>query len=270
MKTDRHDFEKRFRSASNVIKGLVEIESLISLPGVRSDISGDKLPLVSDYYLGRKGERLKKEEKSDGDIGVACEDGDEPENVIGEELQELFVKSIEWRDRIEETLKNKDGEMDLPGDVDLVFEIMADRYNVVSKLLYGRAIRDVYVKAKEGDEEALFDLVRIDKTVLYRDWVTELVKEKQYWGKWEFLRKLGESLSAEPVGKDLTDVRLAMLTMLFWHTDLKDMRYREMRQLFVEEGLIAAEMDELAFEKRLNRWGFRKYSKVRQSRKRMS
>lgn len=130
----------------------------------------------------------------------------------------------------------------------------------ISRVNYKESIHSLYKKAKEGDEESLFKIVKIDKTVMLTEWAKELIKEKQHNADWEFFKKLGKKIAEEPFKGSYPLVKAEIIAKEFWD-ELKEMKYKEIWELFVEKELIAREMNLSAFKMFLNRAGLKKYSK---------
>ena len=60
-------------------------------------------------------------------------------------------------------------------------------WDAVSLIVNGNSLKDLYQKAKEGDDESLFKIVKIDKTFFDHKWVRTRMNKAAYSADWSIL-----------------------------------------------------------------------------------
>ena len=134
-------------------------------------------------------------------------------------------------------------------------------YNYVAVFNYNVPIHKLYKKAKSGDLEAFYKLIRIDKTAMLDEWAQRLIREKQYRGDWEFFEEMAREIGKKPLREPSTFLKPLILANYFWEEYFEQWSYKEVLEFFKDQELIRKDMDEFTFQKLLNRFGIKKYER---------
>jgi len=113
-------------------------------------------------------------------------------------------------------------------------------WDAISLLVNKATLKEIYRKAKEGDDESLFKLIKVDKTVFDFKWVRTRINKAAYSADWEFLDLLGEAIKEEPLKhdsrKDRVD-RLFVVIKFFWNIGLYRLSDSELFDLLISDSI---------------------------------
>jgi hypothetical protein len=111
-------------------------------------------------------------------------------------------------------------------------------WDAVSLLVNGASLRELFRKAKEGDNESLFKIIKIDKTFFDHKWVRTRINKASYSGDWNFFESLGEAIKEEPLKHDSRAERIDKLFIVikfFWNFGLNRLSDYELHDLLINE-----------------------------------
>ena len=111
---------------------------------------------------------------------------------------------------------------------------MLDR---VSTLVYKKSLKALYEAAKGGDDEALFKLLKLDKTLFDAEWVRDLMFRGMLLGDEDFFKKVGYAISVEPPVGKLRRGKLKFILMTFWNCGLSRLSVPQLMQLIEDSGV---------------------------------
>ncbi len=253
------DFLEGFRAAKKNLEFLERLGELLKFKKELRTLAMEKVPSLSYWYE-------KSEEEVRNIVFMRF-----PGSIDGKGLvrgKDVYKEAAELTEKVIE-ISREDSKTQGEKAMDTVnimwlepaVAMKVRLYDYVTRANYGKSIHELYAMAKSGDMKSFWKLVRVDKTVIFTNWAGDLIWSKQYEADWEFFKKLGRAIAREPVQEPPNLMKAALLARHFWEDDLRHMKYREIRDLLCEEGLIGSEMDEHAVRKFLNRQGLRKHAK---------
>lgn len=111
-------------------------------------------------------------------------------------------------------------------------------WDAVSLLVNGTSLKELFKKAKEGDDESLFKIVKIDKTFFDHKWVRKRINKAAYSGDWNFFESLGKAIKTDPLKHDRRNDKLDKLFIVlkfFWNIGLYRLSEYELHDLLISE-----------------------------------
>jgi len=149
-----------------------------------------------------------------------------------------------------------------PRDPDVAPEVVerVRMLHYLAPLNFGRSFNDIWISARDGDEESLFALVQMDKSALYADEIRDIVVRKQYEGDWRFFEKLGKAIARPPLTGAARWHKAVLVVAYFWddHFSRPEWPVPKIFRLLKDEGVLARQDKLTAFRFRLNRAGLKK------------
>ncbi len=131
-------------------------------------------------------------------------------------------------------------------------------YNLTCTANYGCTMWHLHELAKEGDEESLLRLLRIDKSAVSIPWINAEIRTRQLKADWAFLERLGRAIATEPRPQiGYLAPELCMVAM-FWNEGLSDLTWPRIHEIFQELELSPKRENFKAFHERMIRAGFKK------------
>ncbi len=232
---------------------LDDLGSYLAMPGVAPDWPNSGMHALHELYRNAPTDE-------DG-VGApyivrlarrlnAFMDADE---VFRDELMARVVRMIH-RTRLPDQLGNLS-----EGIWSRIVEERAIVYDLAFVLNNGIGARALIEAARFGDVDALFKLVKVDKSILGAPWASAILEERQYEGDWAFFKRLGYWVCRNPIDKGAGYAREVLVVALFWqehfrHCSLEQTVVLLKPHFAVFEG--ASDYD--SFRKQLNRAGLKK------------
>jgi hypothetical protein len=139
-------------------------------------------------------------------------------------------------------------------------------YDYLCVINFGRPYKILMAKAVNGSEEALCQLLQVDKTFVNTPWCSERIRERQYRGDWKYFKRIGKAIGTEPVLKERYMFKAVLLVARFWEEQFKSMSYGEIVDFLEKREVLATGTDVEAFRKVLNRAGLKRERYNRKSR----
>lgn len=140
----------------------------------------------------------------------------------------------------------------------LFFAAIQDSFTCL--LAYRKPLMELLAKARQGDDNALFKLVAVNKAILTTDWAVKRLRRAQLEHDRNFFKELAKAIRDTPAAA-LTPPQkiLAFILILFWEAGLKFLTRRELFEYFEEVGLYGEDVtditDEMTLAKFVNRLG---------------
>jgi len=72
-------------------------------------------------------------------------------------------------------------------------------WDAVSLLVNKKPLKELFIEARKGDDESLFKLIKVDKTLLGFDWVQARINKAIYSGDYNFFESLGKAIQTDPL-----------------------------------------------------------------------
>ena len=129
----------------------------------------------------------------------------------------------------------------------IIFNIVFSIYNSISLLVFEKSLTDLIKESRNGDKEAFFKLLQIDRTAVECDWAQKLIRKAQLTGDEEFFKGMAKAIKKTPLdnAKQFTTARIVIL--LFWRLGfrklVREFKCHEIRKLLKGCGLKVQESD---------------------------
>lgn len=137
-------------------------------------------------------------------------------------------------------------------DIEQVLFFSFDLLNRISILTNKKSLKTLYTEAKNGNQESLIRLLKIDKTLFDHDWVRELMLEAMITGDDVFFEKIGQAIKSEPPLGKFKWGKVKYILLLLWNMGLYRLTKPELLNLLEDGGLEIHEEPE-SFYKFVNR-----------------
>ncbi len=101
-------------------------------------------------------------------------------------------------------------------------------------------MKELYKKAKDGDDDSLFKLIQIDKTFFDHKWVRTRTNKAAYSGDIEFFESLGNAIKTDPLRHDSRQDRIDKLFVVikfFWNYGLYRLSDYELHDLLISDSI---------------------------------
>jgi hypothetical protein len=69
---------------------------------------------------------------------------------------------------------------------------------MVSQLTYKKSLKTLYEEARPGNDESLFRLLRLDKTLFDHEWLRERMLQEMFMADYDFFKRVGNAIKSEP------------------------------------------------------------------------
>lgn len=258
--------ERVFDFVNAKLEMIERLKEVMGAPKFVEDFPIDRFPVLSEIYRGDLGEGWEGMGEIIGvDMVGMIEKGrqvTEPSDELRKEVREMIdaIRSLD-KSEVKAGKKLLEG---LSGEelIKMGISEKCMHYRTVAMINTGVAIDELYDKARSGDDNALLELVRIDKSLVTEDWLSERIRRKQVVGDWEFFKRLGRAMGKEPTKCEPSYFRVVMLTHMFWD-EFQKFTIEELNEFYVEKGLLPKASDPSNLHKALYRAGLKKYERAR-------
>jgi len=253
-------FIELFEYTKQKLEFLDDLEGVLAYPEYFNNAPVDKMPSLASGYTGNGWGILNEMLEVAGveDVGVPKK----MEDIDEADLQEFIYSLAQLK--ITDEIKVDEEKVDefLAEKIwDVAIAMKAPNYEIVSILNFEMTLKELYDEAKDGNQEALLNLLRIDKTILYEDWVKELVVRKQLVGDWAFFEKLGKAVAKAPIKAEPSYLRVVILVGMFWETEFKNWTIEDLNEFLVDQELLAKNSQPENLQRVLHRANIKKYSR---------
>lgn len=110
-------------------------------------------------------------------------------------------------------------------------------WDSISLLVNKESLKELDKKAKEGDDESLFKLVKVDKTFFDHKWFRTRINKAAYSGDWNFFESLGVAIKADPLEHKRNIAELFLVLRFFWNFGLYRLSDADIHELMIDSGL---------------------------------
>jgi hypothetical protein len=124
--------------------------------------------------------------------------------------------------------------------------------NTISLFINKKGIKNLLVEARKGDDESLFKLLQIDKTLFDHDWVRARIRKASYFADWEFFDKMSKAIKTDPLRNRKLHGDVFLILVNLWTIGLYRLTVPELMQLFEDSG-VRMKYDEVNFRKFIDR-----------------
>lgn len=127
-------------------------------------------------------------------------------------------------------------------------------YSLLSSIVYKETPQSLLNKFLNGDDQALFKAISINKTLLYCREVKERILKAQFTGDNKFFRGLGNAITSRQINNVLGYGRLFPVLILFWSFGLYRLTRPELYDLLIQSKIIPRQYSYDALDKFLQRY----------------
>lgn len=110
-------------------------------------------------------------------------------------------------------------------------------FDIISQITYRKSLKTLYKEAKTGDQQSLFKLLRLDKTLFDHEWVRELMRKEMHAGNIDFFKKIGNAIKCDPPVGKLRQGKLKFILRTYWQLGLDQLSIPELVELLEDCGL---------------------------------
>jgi hypothetical protein len=125
-------------------------------------------------------------------------------------------------------------------------------WNTISLLVHKKNLKLLFKDARKGDDESLFKLIQIDKTLFDHEWLRTRIRKASFFGDWKFFDNLSKAIKTDPLANRKVHGDIFLLLINFWTVGLYRLTIPELMQLFQDSG-IRMMYDEVNFRKFVDR-----------------
>lgn len=157
--------------------------------------------------------------------------------IIGDALSFLFhllmLPLEEKKDEIRRSIEMRN----FKWSVRMIKRNLFYTWDAVSLMVNCASLKELFKAAREGDDESLFKLVKVDKTLFEHDWVRKRINRASYSGDCGFFESLGEAIKSDPLAHDSRNDRgdkLFIVLKYFWNFGLYRLTDIELHEMLIE------------------------------------
>lgn len=140
-------------------------------------------------------------------------------------------------------------------------EVIAACYNGASIINFGLPLGAVYSIAKKGNDEFLFKLLQIDKSVIYEKWVARRIRKAHFFNQKKFLYKLSNAIQKDPISPKRKQIKVFfVLSLLVVLGVWRKLTYSQICDLLADNKI--ANLDEVALRCLARRYRLKKKGRM--------
>lgn len=124
--------------------------------------------------------------------------------------------------------------------------------DMVSQVTYKKSLQTLYEEARAGNDESLFKLLRVDKTLFDHEWLRKRTLQEMFKANNAFFKKLGDAIKGEPPIEKMRRGKLKFILYMFWSYGLNKLTIPELAE-FLESCGFELEPDLETLRKFINR-----------------
>jgi hypothetical protein len=125
-------------------------------------------------------------------------------------------------------------------------------WNTISLLVYKKSLKLLLNEARKEDDDALFKLIQIDKTLFDHEWLRARIRKASFCGDWKFFDNLSKAIKTDPLANRKIHGDIFLLLIHFWTVGLYRLTIPELIRLFKDSG-VRMLYDEINFRKFVDR-----------------
>jgi len=120
------------------------------------------------------------------------------------------------------------------------------------------SLNSLCIGMRNGEEESILKVARVDKSLIATDWLRQYIIEKQYRGDWDFFERLGKALAKRPLKDQPYMLRAFVVVAYLWDEHFSKMPYPDMLSVLKENKVLPKNTPLDTFRRMLNRRGLKK------------
>lgn len=114
-------------------------------------------------------------------------------------------------------------------------------WDSISLLVNGASLIELFRMAKNGDDDSLCKLVKVDKTAFAHEWVTCRINKAAYNGDWKFFEMLGKAVAEDPLkhkGRKVALDKIFLVLKFYWDKGLYRLTDNELYDLLIASNIV--------------------------------
>ncbi len=120
--------------------------------------------------------------------------------------------------------------------------------DTISLITNKKSIRQLYHESKKGNDESLFKLIKVDKTLFDHEWLRMRIRRAMHSGDSRFFGELADAIKAAPLDTRLSNLEISLVLLNFWNAGLYRLTVPELMDLLKASG-VGIPHDEVSFRK---------------------
>lgn len=125
-------------------------------------------------------------------------------------------------------------------------------WDTISLLVHRKGLKKLFDEARKGNDESLFKLLQIDKTLFDHEWLRVKIRKASYSGDWKFFNNLSKAIKTDPLNNRKVHGDIFLILVRLWTAGLYRLTIPQMMQLFEDSG-VRMRYDEINFRKFVDR-----------------
>jgi len=125
-----------------------------------------------------------------------------------------------------------------PSKPELHLHIRSMIYDLMALLAHGVPISQLWVQAIAGDLEAVFRLVRIDKSAVTTPEIGQFIRARQFDADWGFFEELARALGKPPISQRDYKPTAIILTAYYWNEEFCQWSHDDLVGFLVENDVL--------------------------------
>ena len=119
----------------------------------------------------------------------------------------------------------------------LLMNSLSQIYNHISQLTHKMPLKALIEQASNGNDEALFKAIQIDKTLFDFEWVRKRIRKAMLSGDYHFFDNLGDAIKRTPLENDIEHGEIRLILPFFWKMGLCRLNDAELMELLKASGV---------------------------------
>lgn len=112
-------------------------------------------------------------------------------------------------------------------------------YDRISQLTHKTPLKTLIEQASNGDDDALFKAIQIDKALFDFEWVRKRIRKAMHSGDYQFFDNLGDAIKRTPLENDIEHGEIRLVLSFFWEMGLCRLNDTELMELLKASGVRA-------------------------------
>lgn len=110
-------------------------------------------------------------------------------------------------------------------------------YDHISQLTHKMPLKALIEQASNGNDEALFKAIQIDKALFDFEWVRKRIRKAMHSGDYQFFDNLGDAIKRTPLENDIEHGEIRLVLSFFWEMGLCRLNDAELMELLKASGV---------------------------------
>ncbi len=233
---------KEYKKNYSLFSALVDLASQVSDEKSRLYYQSSFAPLESVQHFKKHTETMSEKELKNWKIKINCDKVSLLWHVLTSGFDALRKDDKMMGQFLEQ--HSSDSKMLRRG----LFSI----WTTLCIINHKKTLKQLFQDARNGDDEALYKLLQLDKTLFDHEWVRVRMRKALYAGEMEFIHKVGEHLRMGHFETNKENLEITYALMVFWNAGICRLTDRQKSELLKDSG-IRFTQDDRAFRQIVRR-----------------